>query len=101
MLVDIVIGLMGIVVHEFSNHELLQMWTELLSKFTQGGRRGHYHKMFEFAALCRVLKMRHDPRQKLLLALLMRIDPGLDCMAHRTYRLVNPWLTVSHQFVCR
>jgi hypothetical protein len=78
----------------------LQLRAKILAKFAQGSGGRHHNKMLKFAMLFRALKMGHKPCQKLLLALFMRVNPGLDCMQRGTHRLVNSRLAIRHQLVC-
>jgi len=95
--VNVIVGLMGIVVHDLGKQPLVQGRAERLAKLPQGGGRGHDDKMLELAALFGAVKMRRKPRQKLRLALIVRINPGLNRMAGVAYRLVNPGQALRHQ----
>ena len=54
MLVNVVVGLMGIVVHDFGKQPLLQKRANILAKLPQSGGWRHDDEMLEFAELCGV-----------------------------------------------
>lgn len=74
----VVIGLVGVIMHNFCEKQFLQLLAEVFAEFAQSSCRRHHNKILKITALCRRAEMPRHLRKELLLALFVRVNARLD-----------------------